>query len=215
MPKLSRAKRIVLTLLLAGAAASTHAASDAAFQSAFDHFTKATAGDEAAIEKAASSFATLLSAEPANPVLMAYSGASTAMLAKTTFLPFRKLGYAEDGLAKVDKALAVLTPASDAPIQHSTPGSLEVKFVSATTMLAVPDFMNRNARAVKLLTEIVDSPLFGKAPLAFRGQVLLRAGEVAVQQNRVADARRLFGEVITQGAPQAGIARTRLRDIPA
>lgn len=211
----SSAKKVVLTLVLIVASFAMQAATDAVFQGAFEQFTKATAGDESATEKAASSFANLLAAEPSNPVLMAYSGASTAMLARTTILPFKKLGYAEDGLAKLDKALALLTAASDEPIQHSTPGSLEVKFVSATTMLAVPEFMNRNARGVKLLSEVVESPLLAKAPLAFRGQVLLRAGEVAAKERRLADARRLFNAVISQGAPQAEVARTKLREIPA
>ena len=122
------------------------AAPDAAFDNAFRHFIVASGGDKSAVDPAADEFAALLEAEPANPVLMAYAGASEAMKARNTALPWKKIGHAEDGLALVDKSLALLTPAHDAALQHGTPGSLEVRFVAANTFLAMPGFMNRSAR---------------------------------------------------------------------
>jgi hypothetical protein len=101
----------------------------------------------------------LLRAEPGNPVLMAYSGASTAMKSGTTMLPWKKMGFAEDGLALIDKALALLTPAHDAPLHRGTPAVLEVKLHAANTFLAVPGFMNRGERGAKLLGEVLASPL--------------------------------------------------------
>src|SRR3954451_14931056 len=90
------------------------AAPDAAFDSAFRHFIVASGGDKSAIEPAADAFDALLKAEPANPVLMAYAGAATALRATTTMLPWKKMGHAEDGLALLYKSLAMLTPAHDA-----------------------------------------------------------------------------------------------------
>ena len=200
---------LALTALLAHAGA----APDAAFQSAFAHFSSASAGDKALIEQAADEFDALLKAEPANPVLMAYAGASTAMKAGTTLAPWKKMGFAEDGLAQIDKALALLTPAHDAPIQHGTPGALEVKFIAANTFLAVPGFMNRSARGTKLLNEVLASPLFASAPLPFKGQVWMRAAALATQEQRAPDAKRYLNEVISQGAPQAEVAKAKLKDI--
>jgi hypothetical protein len=191
------------------------AAPDAAFQSAFQQFNSASAGDAAAVDKAADSFDALLKAEPANPVLMAYAGASTAMKAGTTMAPWKKMGYAEDGLAQIDKALAMLTPAHDAPVQHRTPGVLEVKFIAANTFLAVPGFMNRGARGAKLLNEVLASPLFAAAPLPFKGQVWMRAAALATKEQRTIDAKRYLNEVIAQGAPQADAAKAKLAQVPA
>lgn len=188
---------------------------DAAFETAFRQFTSASAGDGGAIERAAETFETLLKAEPANPVLMAYAGASTSMRAGTTFLPWKKMGYAEDGLALIDKSLALLTPAHDTPLQRGVPGVLEVKFVAASTFLAVPSFMQRAARGSKLLDEVLTSPLFAGAPLPFKGTVWMRAAEQAVKEQRGADARRWLNEVIAQHAPQAELARARLKDLSA
>lgn len=206
---------VAFALFAACATCSVQAAPDAAFLSAFRHFASASAGDGAEVNPAADAFDDLLEAEPANPVLTAYAGASTAMKAGTTLLPMKKMAYAEDGLALLDKALAMLTPAHDAPIQRGTPGALEVKFVAANTFLAVPGFMNRGARGAKLLNDVLASPLFATAPLPFKGQVWMRAATLAAQERRAADARRYLNEVITQGAPQADAAKAKLKEIAA
>ena len=205
----------VMTLALLAAFGTVQAAPEALFQPAFQHFMQAATGASAAIDKAAGEFATLSEAEPSNPVLRAYAGAALAMKAGTTMLPWKKMGYAEDGLAQIDKALAMLAPAHDAALQHGTPGSLEVKYIAANTFLAVPGFMNRGARGAKLLNEVLASPLFGAAPLPFKGQVWMRAAALATREQRGADARHYLNEVITQGAPQAEAARAKLKDVSA
>ena len=200
------------TLAMLGSAFA--AAPDAAFQGAFQHFLGASAGDSAAIDTAAGEFDALAQAEPSNPVLLVYAGASTAMRAGTTAQPLKKLAYADDGLALIDRALAMLTPAHDAPIQRGTPGSLEVRFVAANTFLAVPPFMNRGARGAKLLGDVLDSPLFASAPLPFKGSVWMRAATLALKEQRTPEARRLLGEVIAQNAPQAEAAKAKLKELP-
>ena len=208
---------LALAVALAGAVAVTTAAAapEAAFDSAFQTFNAASAGDEAAIDKAYDAFDALLKAEPANPVLMAYTGASLSMKANTTMLPWKKMSYADDGMGLIDKALAMLTPANDAPMQHGTPGSLEVKFVAANTFLAVPGFMNRGARGAKLLNEVVTSPLLAGSPPGFKGAVWLRAAALAASEKRNDDARRYLNEVIAGGAPkQAEAAKAKLKDLP-
>lgn len=184
---------------------------DAQFQPVFRVFLQANGGDTAQIDKAADGFAALLKAEPANPVLMAYAGAATSLKANTTMLPWRKLSFAEDGLGLIDKALAMLTPAHDAPIQQRTPGTLDVRFVAASTFLAVPGFMNRRARGLKLLDEIMTSALWREVNPDFRGAVLLRAGKAALEDKRADDARKYLNQVIAIGAPVADEARALLK----
>ena len=201
----------VLVLSVWAAASQARAAPEPAFQSAFQQFSQASGGDSSAIDKAADEFASLLQAEPTSPVLMAYAGASEAMKAKNTAMPWKKIGHAEDGLALVDKSLALLTPAHDAALQHGTPGSLEVRFVAANTFLAMPGFMNRGARGAKLLDEVVASPLFATAPLPFQGTVWMLAASQATKDKRVEDAQRFLNEVISRNAPQADKARALLK----
>lgn len=187
------------------------AVSEDQFQPVFKTFLQANAGDTAKIEKAADGFTALLKVEPANPVLMAYAGSAISMKANTTLLPWKKMSYAEDGLAMLDKALAMLTPAHDAPVQHDIPGALEVRFVAASTFLAVPGFMNRGARGAKLLGEILTSPLLAASPLNFRGDVWLAAAGHAAKDKRADEARKYLNEVIKANAPQAEAARAQLK----
>ena len=148
-----------------------HAMPDAQFEPAQTVFLKAADGDKSAVEGAADAFAALLKAEPANPVLMVYSGAATSMKAITTFLPWKMMAHAEEGLAQIDKALALLTPAHNAPLQRGTPAVLEVKLVAANTFMAVPGFMNRKERGERLLKEVLTSPLLASAPAEFQASV--------------------------------------------
>ena len=200
-------------LLSLAVTVSAHAAGDAAFDAAYRSFAKAAAGDDSAIDAAASAFESLRSAEPANPVVVAYAGASATMRAKTALAPLDKMSRAEDGLALIDKSLAMLTPAHDAPIEHGTPGSLEVRFVAATTYLGVPSFMNRGAKGRKLLDDVLASPVLDKAPLPFQGAVWLRAAELAAKDRRADDARRWLNQIVSRNAPQAGRALAMLKEL--
>jgi hypothetical protein len=93
------------------------------------------------------------------------------MKATTTFLPWKMMAHAEEGLAQIDKALALLTPAHNAPLQRGTPAVLEVKLVAANTFMAVPGFMNRKERGERLLKEVLTSPLLASAPAEFQASV--------------------------------------------
>ena len=208
-------RQVALAACLAGLAGAAAAVPAAPFQGAFNQFVQATNGDASAIERAAESFTALLKTEPANPVLMAYTGAATAMKATTTWLPWKKMTYAEDGLAQLDKALAMLNPAHDAPVQNSTPGVLEVKFVAANTFLAVPGFMNRNERGAKLLREVVASPLLASAPLGFKGSVWLKASAQATSTKNTAEAKYYLDLIMQSQAPQAAQAQALLKGLPS
>jgi len=213
-PLVRRASRWALgAALIAGLAGTALAIPEPQFQSAFQQFLQAGAGDTSAIDHAAEAFSGLLKSEPTNPVLLAYAGASTAMKATTTWLPWKKLGYAEDGLAQLDKALTLLTSAHDAPVQNGTPGVLEVKFVAANTFLAVPGFMHRQERGAKLLGEVVASPLLANTPLGFKGSVWLKAANEATKAQNPAQAKHFLDLIVQQQAPQAVQAQALLKGL--
>jgi hypothetical protein len=189
------------------------AADAAGFEGAFAAFQRAAAGDESAIDSAVKQFASLVDADPADPLLLAYSGAATALQARAAVLPWKKLSYADDGLARLDKAIALLQPAHDTLLHRGTPTSLETRFVAANTFLGMPAMFNRQARGKRLLDEVLQNPLLAASPLPFRGNVWLRAGVAAAADNRPADARRWFEQVVASGAPQASAAQAKLKEL--
>lgn len=186
------------------------AAPPAQFAPALALFAQARTGNEAAIEPSADAFSKLLQAEPANPLWMAYTGAATSMRATITWLPWKKMRYAEDGLALLDKALATLTAAHHVPVSGAVPVAMEVRFVAASTYLAVPGFMNKGARGTKLLNDVVVSPQLASVPLAFQVDVWMTAADQAIKDKRVDEARKYLNQVIASGAPQAEAARHQL-----
>ncbi|MEK8050799.1 hypothetical protein AACH10_11175 [Ideonella sp. DXS22W] len=191
--------------------AVTAAAADAGFNAAFARFIAAKPGDDAAIDDAASQFGKLLAAAPTDPVLRAYAGAATSMRATTTMLPWKKMGFAEDGLALIDKALAQLTPAHEAPSHQGVPAVLSVKFTAASTFLSMPAMFNRGERGHKLLDEVLKHPQFEATPAGFKTSVWLRAGQQAVADQQPAQARQWYEKAAASGTPQAAVARSRLQ----
>jgi hypothetical protein len=183
--------------------------SEPEFQSAFQQFAAAPGAEE----KAAEAFTALLKKEPAHPVLMAYAGAATTKLAGTTMFPWKKMSYAEDGMAMLDKALQLAQAAEPKLLHNGVPFLLEVKFVAANTFLAVPGFMNRAERGNKLLNEVLTDAQFEKTASGFRGAVWMRAAGLAMQQKRNADARRFLESVIHSEAPQSAAAKAMLKEV--
>jgi len=208
------ARRRVLALALtgtafAGTALSAPAAED--FDTAFARFQLAMAGDASAIDDAADRFGRLSDAAPQDPVLRAYAGAATALRATTTMLPWRKLGFAEDGLALIDQALAQLTPAHDAPAHRGVPASLETRFVAANTFLRLPGMFKREDRGARLLAELLADPRLEQSPPGFQATVWLRA---ARQAPHTEQARELLQRVAASGTPLAATAQALLKDKP-
>jgi hypothetical protein len=187
------ARRGVLALAgtaLAGTAAGAPTGED--FGSAFARFQLAAAGDTSAVDDAAARFSRLSDAAPQDPVLRAYAGATIALCATTAWLPWRKLAFAEDGLALIDQALAQLAPVHDAPAHRGVPASLETRFVAASTFLGLPAMFKRQERGARLLAELLSDPRLDAALLPFRATVWLRA---ARQAPHTEQARELLQRV--------------------
>lgn len=188
-------------------------ANEADFEAAWDFFSRAAAGDGGLTDEAARRFDALAQARPADLVLQAYAGAALTLRGRDGWLPWRKIAHTEDGLARLDKALAQLQPVHDRPLHRGTPASLEVRFVAANVFLGVPGFFNRGLRGEQLLADVVNSPLLAASPVPFQGVVLMRAGQQALQAGRAAEARRHFEAVLARNAPQAATARQALQGL--
>ncbi len=211
-------RHLIVALTLATASLSficqaALAVTPEAFANAFAQFQKAGQGDEHDIQSAVGLWKDLSAAEPTDPVLRVYAGSATAMQSGTTMLPWRKMSYAEDGLALIDKALAQLTPAHDRPAHRGVPASLETRFVAASTFLKLPDMFHRHERGEKLLADVLQSPLFETSPLGFKVVVWMRAGDEAAQAKRGSEAREYFAKVAASNQPQAAAAQVKLKGL--
>ncbi len=200
-----------LALCLSALALHARAAADADVERGVALIERAGDGQADAIDAALAHFTRLSAAEPQAPLLLAYQGAAQAMKATTTVMPWRKMAFAEDGLALLDKALVQLVPAHDTQLHRKVPASLETRFVAANTFLSLPSMFNRKERGTRLLEEVLNSPMFEAAPLAFRGTVWMRAAQAAQADKRAADATGFLKRVVAAGAPQASAAQAAVK----
>ena len=206
------------TMLLASAGfllpLAAHALEDASFLEATALLQKAQAsGEDAAVKAAAERWKALAAAEPTSPLVRAYTGSAISLQATTTLLPWRKLAFAEDGLAMIDKALALMGPEHDTEKVVGTPVAMLTRFAAANTFLALPSMFNRGPRGEQQLQAVLKHPGFAAAPLPFKGAVWLRAGTFAAQEGKKDQARQWFDQVVASNAPQAAAAQNRLKTL--
>ena len=159
---------LLATLVLPPLGSAETPATATDFTTASTTFQRASGGEDSAIGLAATQFAALSRSQPLDPVLLAYAGAATSMQARTTWLPWRKLGYAENGLAQIDKALALLTPAHETTLHRGVPVALETKLTAAGTFLALPSMFHRGERGRRLLDEVMTHSVYPTTPAAFQ-----------------------------------------------
>lgn len=164
-----------------------------------------------ASEAAATSFNQLLKQEPGNPLLLSYAGAATAKSSLAKIAKGEKTTALEDGTAMVEQALQLA--GSNKDMHGSVPVALEVRFVAASTFLAVPTVMNRNQQGQQLLKDVLDDQQFAQASVNFRGAVWMRAASLAAEQHRNEEARKYLNEVLKSNAPQSATAAQLLQSL--
>ena len=189
------------------------AISASAADAALQLFNRAAAGQDAVLDQALLQWQALAAADPGNPAPRAYLGALTSMQARATWLPWRKISYADDGLALIDKALAQLSPAHDRLQFLGVPISLQLRWVAASTFNSLPALFNRADRGARLMDDLLKSPLLVTAPACFKAAVWLSAGKGAAKAGRLEEARQWLGKAAASGAPQAAEAQLRLKAI--
>lgn len=204
-----------LVLLALAAPARAQSGDDAALAKAMDEAYRwmDVAGEDNtdAILKANEAYEQIFKRHPSHPLVMAYTGGSRALLAYTTLLPWKKIRHVEDGMALVDKSLALLAPANDVTWPNGSPVHLETRFVAAKAFLDLPGFFNRGPRGATLLQGVLDDKRLATAPLILRGQAWLQAAQLAASEKRADDARRWARLVVDNRSPQQAAAEDLLK----
>ncbi len=142
---------------------------------------------------------------------MSYAGAATAKSSLEKIAISDKTKALENGTALVEQALQL---AGNSQAMHGTvPVAMEVRFVAASTFLAVPPVMNRKQQGEQLLNEVLDAQQFAQTDLNFRGAVWLRAATLAMEQQRADDAKKYLNEILKNNAPQSRKATELLQKL--
>lgn len=153
---------ITAVLINLGMSATAFAAVDAQMEALYD---KAVNEGGDAIIESYESFKAAQSKDPSDPATLFYLGASEALMAKESWLPWRKVSYAENGIARMDKALMMMedleNPGRSA---KGMPRDLLFKGIAATTFTKVPNFFNAFERGFGLYHELINDPRLSYMP---------------------------------------------------
>ncbi|WP_299586010.1 hypothetical protein [uncultured Microbulbifer sp.] len=129
-------------------------------------YNKAAQQGGDAIEASYEAFKVAQQKNPTDPAALFYLGASETLMAKESWLPWRKVGYAENGIARMDKALRMLeeleNPGRSA---KGMPRDLLFKGIAATTFTKVPAFFNAFDRGFELYGELMGDPRLSHMPV--------------------------------------------------
>ncbi len=211
--------RSLTIFVLAGACALAHAATQeaapAGFAQARSQFMAGTAGDATARDAAREQFKALAASYPGHPLLAAYAGAAVALQGRDASMPWEKMKYSEAGANAIEKALAQLTPAHDEALFEGAPESVVTRLVAASTLLALPDFMNRRAGGKRALDAALTSPVLAQAPAGVRAALLEVAARQAGRDKRGTDETSLLQQLIKTApqSPEAQRAAARLKEL--
>lgn len=160
--------RTSLTLFLALSLSPLRALAadrDARLAEARGLFQSASAGDASRAPRANALFQALAAEEPENPVILAYAGASAALLGRDATSPLEAVKWTEGGLDQIDLALRKLGPEHDAPRPGAMPARLETLLVAASTFLQVPDAVfHRGQDGRAALSAALSHPAYGRLP---------------------------------------------------
>lgn len=184
------------------------------FLDAKKEFTAGLAGDSSATGRAAAAFKDMSSRAPEHPLYLAYYGASEALKGRDGWSPFGNLKAAETGADLMEKSVDLLDASHARPFESDLPEYLETRIVVASSLLALPDRLNRFDAAKRAVDGALNAPTFASAPAGGRATIYWLASRVA-RHDKAAAQETTFLRKVIETAPDsesAQRARTRLAD---
>lgn len=145
-------------------------------------------GDASQNQQAYQTLSEAQQAAPADLELLAMLGAVETSAAKHAWMPWNKMQAAEQGLAKLDKALRLLPQPTNGTTQQQQVAALtmQVHSIAGCTFIHLPDMFNRFEQGYQLLKGQLQSPAFQYAPAAAQ-QALYSCGSQAA--NKAGDSQ--------------------------
>lgn len=197
-------------------AAAQSPPADPVLAEALESFQRAREGDSREVERSVTAFERLAQAEPQQPLFTAYLGSALSMRGRDAWMPWNKLKYVEQGLDRIDRALAALRPDDDTRAVRGVPVSIETRFVAANTLLQIPDeIFHRREQGEKLIAALPLHPAFARTPAGMQAAIYLKAAEIARERKRTDDevAQLKNALAASKSGPEAARASERLKEL--
>ena len=136
-------------------------------------------GNASANKQALQQLSAAQKANPTDVALLAMLGAVQTSAAKHAWMPWNKMQAAEQGLARLDKALRQLPADNQQPAAQAL--TMQVHSIAGCTFINLPDMFNRFEQGYQLLKNQLQSPALQYAPVSAQ-QALYSCGAAAANK---------------------------------
>ena len=148
-------------------------------------YYQAADGDESKTEEAYNAFTALTEKEGAKPLTLVYQGSAETLLGRDAWMPWNKMKYVEQGLAKISKGLNLISvnniPLAEQERIMGLPEYYLSRALAATTFTQLPDMFNHFEPGYELYLQLLAEPEFTQQPFAASAWVYRYAIEAAVR----------------------------------
>lgn len=110
-----------------------------------------------------------------------YLGATETLVGRDAWMPWNKLSYTENGLARMNKALKLIGEKEQLQYYHYLPKSLYMQANAAATFTQVPDMFNTFEQGYQLFQNIIKQEAFIQAPAEATTWVYYQAIKAALK----------------------------------
>jgi hypothetical protein len=173
--KLNHVLHLGLCLLLLTGVTAQAADFDRDLADARTVFLQGVDGDRHAVRNATRRFKSLNRRHPQEPVLLAYLGACMTLQGRDAANNLDKRRLTEDGLRRIDQALALQADGAESDAPHY----LDTLLVAANTFIHIPAFFNHHDDGKQLLQRILADDAFDGMAAGFRAATYMAAALVA------------------------------------
>ena len=170
---------------------SVFALDNVAYKEARKYQEMSVAGDENATNKAFDLFTSLVESNPNNALVLAYQGSMETIKGRDAWMPWRKMGYVDAGLDKIDKAIEMIESDDYQDEKQDTQwNSITTRLVAATTFLKLPDMFNRFQSGKDELMILLESDKFAGAAIEIKNNAYALAIKVAEKEGKQDDVAK-------------------------
>lgn len=148
-------------------------------------YYQAADGDESKTEAAYDTFTALIDREGSTPLTLVYQGSAETLLGRDAWMPWNKMKYVEQGLAKIEKGLNLIAtdslPLAEQERVMGLPEYQLSRAMAATTFTQLPDMFNHFEPGYELYLQLLSETEFVYQPFAASAWVYRYAIEAAIR----------------------------------
>lgn len=137
--------------------------------------------------------------QPSDPWTLFYLGGTETLKGDDAWLPWSKMSYTEDGLARIDKALNMISEQQWQQQYRYLPQALYMQATAAVTFTRVPDFFNYQDHGMQLFKQVLNDQRFLQSPAQATTWVYRFAIEAALNNQQPALAQQWFSQLQQTG----------------